>query len=769
MSLWTHGQKKYTISGYVREEQSGELLLGVNIYIPGTQTGTVSNNYGFYSITLPEGPINLTYSYVGYAPQNKKFTLSKDTIISVNLESQNQLQGVEIVGSNERISDDVQMSIVKVPIKQVREIPALLGEKDVFKVLQLMPGVRSGSEGNSGLYVRGGGPDQNLIILDDATVYNAYHLFGFFSVFNGDALKSVELMKGGFPSRYGGRLSSVLDISMKDGNRKEFGGEASVGLISSRLMLEGPIIKDKASFIVSGRRTYLDVVSQPIIRLVGDGESLGYYFYDLNAKANYELDGKNRFYLSTYFGRDKFFAGIKDRDFEEDYQLYWQNFTVTARWNHVYNNKLFGNTSLIYSRYRFNVGMQTSEIGGDNFELDYFSGIEDIGLKWDMNYIPANQHYIRFGAMSTRHVFTPSAAAIKGTGLPDDLEAFAKKIIGVESALYVEDEMKFSRMKLNLGIRLTHFNVNSENYYSLEPRVLYSYMINEDLSIKASYTYMNQYIHLLSTTGISLPIDLWVPSTELVAPKKSHQIAAGFAKDFTDPNFSLSIEGYYKTMGNIIAYKEGASFLEVGAFENNQEFQYEDAVTTGEGYSYGAEFLLQRKYGKLTGWVGYTLSWTIHQFDDLNFGEEFFARHDRRNDVSLVVIYQPSEKITLSGSWVYGSGDAITLPKAEYLAPVHDPVFDNMPFYSRYVQDYGARNDFRMAPYHRLDFGVQFHKKLKKNRLRTWEVSVYNVYNRANPFFYYLGSDFRAGNYQTVLKQVSLFPIIPSVSYYLKF
>lgn len=769
--LQIYAQKNHTISGYIREKGSGELLLGVNIYIQGTQTGTVSNNYGFYSITLPEGNVNLTYSYIGFDKVVKHIFLVKDTILNVNLDNINELTGVEIVGDRtNRISDDVQMSVVSVPIKQIKEIPVLLGERDVFKVLQLMPGVRSGGEGSSGLYVRGGGVDQNLIILDDAPVYNAYHLFGFFSVFNGDALKSIELLKGGFPARYGGRLSSVLDINMKDGNREEFGGEGSIGLISSRLLLEGPIKKKKSSFLISGRRTYLDILTLPFQNAANIGGFAGYYFYDLNAKVNYEIDDKNRFYLSTYFGRDKFYAGYDDVNTAEEFRLYWQNFTATARWNHLFNNKLFANTSLIYSRYKFDVGVAlTDKVNKQDYSLDYLSGIEDMGIKYDLNYIPKSNHYIRMGAAITRHYFTPSAVVLKGTGLPNDLEGFAKKITAYESAIYAEDEIKSGRSKVNFGMRLTHFYVNTKSYFNAEPRLLYAFMINEDLSFKGAYTFMNQYIHLLSTTGISLPIDLWVPSTDIVAPKQSHQVALGLAKDFQKKAFSVSLEAYYKTMTNIIAYKQGASFLEVGLFDPNKEFSYEESVTSGDGYSYGSELLIQRKFGQLTGWIGYTLSWTKYQFDDLNNGKEFFPRHDRRNDVSVVVIYQPSEKLTISSTWVYGSGDAITLQRAEYRGVLNSAIPDQYYSNNRTLTDFGSMNGFRMAPYHRLDFGVQFHKQLRKNRKRTIELSVYNVYNRANPYFYYLGEEQSGTGYITVLKQISLFPLIPSISYYLKF
>jgi len=765
--------KNITISGYVREDGSRELLIGVNIYIKGTQTGTTTNNYGFYSFTFPAQAAEVVFSYVGYTAQTLKKNFDKDLEKNIFLKSSNDLSEVEVHGDrDERIANKASMSVVSIPVKQVRDIPALLGEKDVFRVLQLMPGIRGGSEASSGLYVRGGGPDQNLIILDDAPVYNAMHLFGFFSVFNGDAIKSIEMYKGGFPARYGGRLSSVIDMSLKDGNKQDFGGEASIGLLSSRLLLEGPIVKNKSSFMVSGRRTYADAVIRPFMN--SSEGTVGYYFYDLNAKVNYEISDKDRIFLSGYFGRDKFSGGFKGDNNSEDYKLYWENATSTLRWNHQFTNKLFSNTSLIYSNYHFIIDVE-HKAKSDFFHLNYKSGIRDFALKSDFTWVPNAKHYIRTGFVVTNHLFTPSAVVIEVSNQKVDKNV--QELNSIESAVYFEDEWKIMpQMKMNAGIRLSNFIHKSKSYFGFEPRILLSYMFTDVFSIKASYAVMNQNVHLLTSSGVGLPTDLWVPATDIIGPQHSSQFAIGLARDFLDPSFTISLEGYYKSMKNIISYKEGSSFLMIEDPNNNKtDFHYEDAVTVGDGYSAGLELLIQRKFGKLTGWIGYTLSYTKYKFDELNNGKEFFPRHDRRHDFSIVGIYKLNETVTLSATWVYGTGDAITLAQSRYSAHTHNPMGNsNVDIYkqfsyfdSRYANHYNDKNSFRMESYHRLDIGVQFHKKLKKGRERTIEVSLYNAYNHYNPFFYYT-----AYNYQTnenELRQVTLFPILPSVSYYLKF
>jgi hypothetical protein len=759
-------QSRYTVSGYVREAGSRELLIGVNVYLPGATTGTTTNTYGFYSLTLPAADsVTVVFSYVGYATASRTVPLRKNVELNVDLAAGQVLQEVVVESTREKVSETPQMSTLDIPIKQIKIIPALLGEKDVLKVLQLMPGVQKGSEGSSGLYVRGGGPDQNLIILDDATVYNAYHLFGFFSLFNGDALKSVELTKGGFPARYGGRLSSVLEMNMKEGSKEELHGEGGIGIISSRLTLESPIQKGKSSFILSGRRTYIDALVRPFIP---EGDA-GYYFYDLTAKVNHDFGRKDKLYLSGYFGQDRFFVQDKFDGGRSKVGFNWGNATGTLRWNHLFNDKLFANTSLIFSNYQFRIYQDEESSNGDEFALDYRSGIRDVGIKQDWDFFPSPRHSVKFGLSSTYHRFTPSAIVVKDS----QINEFTREVQAIdvaESGLYAEDTWRpLDRLRLNAGFRLSHYATEGRQYLRPEPRLAVSYTLMEDLSAKASYAQMNQYVHLLSNTGIGLPTDLWVPTTARVAPQQSRQVAAGLAKDFTERGLQLTLEGYYKKMDNIIGYREGASFLLIeDGPESAGQVNWEDNVTAGQGWSYGAELLLQKKAGRFSGWVGYTLSWTQLQFDELNFGRKYYARYDRRHDLSLVGIYEISPRITLSGTWVYGTGNAITMPLSQYQAPEHEPGPGGRYWSS--VNDYGPKNSFRMAAYHRLDFGIQFHKKMKRHE-RTWEFSLYNAYSRQNPFFYYIDSQYNdtTNENKAILKQISLFPIIPSFSYNFKF
>ncbi len=766
-------QKKYSISGYVREKESRELLPGVNIYLPNLKVGTITNNYGFYSIVLPEGVYEVVYSFVGYDHVVQSIELKANKLVDVELTGIT-LQEVVISGEKgQRISESTDMSMISLPVQQIKQLPSLLGEKDVFKALQLLPGVQKGSEGNSGIYVRGGGPDQNLIILDDAPVYNASHLFGFFSIFNGDALKSVELIKGGFPARYGGRLSSVIEMTMKDGNKQKFSGEAGIGLISSRLVLEGPIKKNVSSFIVSGRRTYIDALIRPFMTRE---ERAGYYFYDLNAKVNYDIGPKDRVYLSGYFGRDKFNVVTKYGDNErEEGGLYWQNATATARWNHLFGSRVFSNTSLIYSQYTLSIYNYTKE-NQNAYTLKYSSGIRDLSAKYDLEYNASPFYHLKTGFSLTNHMFAPRAIVER-----DDANQVYKNdktnYESLEGGVYLENNLTFSEnLKANAGVRLSTFVADNKNYMALEPRFVMNLRLMNNLSVKAGYAEMNQYIHLLSNTGIGLPTDLWVPSTTRVEPQHSKQISAGIAKDFTDSDVTVTVEGYYKLSDKILGYKPGASFLALDDPTEAEAFTWEDNVTAGSGTSYGAEFLIHKKTGKLNGWVGYTLSWTKLKFDELNFGKEFWARYDRRHDISVVAIYNIKPSINFSATWVYGTGNAITLPLGDYPAITHNPLegsgipTGSSPWnpYFNYVTDYGEMNSSRMKPYHRLDFAFQF-IKIRERYQRTWEVGFYNAYNRKNPFFYFIDEEYDNNTVTTKLKQVSIFPVIPSVTYSIKF
>lgn len=786
--LGAWAQSSMTLSGYVREKDSKELLPGVSVYVENSTTGSVTNAYGFYSISLKKSESQrIVFSYVGYETLTETVKTSSDYTLNMELTPGNELDEVLISAKtqNERISEQVQMSKIAIPIDQIKKVPALLGEKDVLKVLQLMPGVQSGSEGQAGLYVRGGGPDQNLLILDDATVYNANHLFGFFSVFNGDALKSVELTKGGFPARYGGRLSSVIDMQLKDGSKDKLHGEGGIGLIASRLTLEGPLTKNKkASFLISGRRTYLDILAQPFIaKTFKDPDNpsskgkTGYFFHDINAKLNYDFGQKDKLYLSGYFGQDKFYLNQRNNSSSDKSNVGWGNKTATLRWNHLFTPKLFSNTSLIFSHFKFSIdneSISSTEADTTSYGLNYQSSVRDIGIKTDYDFYLNTSNSIKFGISLTNHLFRPSAAVFKNDyfgQLPGNLSN--GDFISTEGGAYLEDVYQATKnLKINAGLRLSYFQSRGKTYLRPEPRAALAWKWAKDLSFKASYARMNQYVHLLSNTGIGLPTDLWVPTTDRVAPQQSEQVAVGFAKDLPAKNLIFSLEGYYKDMNQIINYKEGASFMSLDGDIGNL-VDWQDQITTGRGWSYGLELLIQKKVGRYSGWIGYTWSKTQWQFAELNQGKVFFPRYDRRNDISLVGIYELNKHITLSGTWVYGTGNALTLPMAQFYTPFDiQSIYPigNYNFKYRENTYYGSKNSFRAEAYHRLDLAIQLHKQKKKHE-RTWEFGLYNAYNRKNPFYYQIKTsesetDFTSKN---KLQRVSLFPVVPSFSYQFKF
>ena len=762
-------QNKQTLSGFVKETNSQETLPGAIIKVKGTETFVTTNEYGFYSLSLPPGSYELEVYFPGYV-SDKKFSLSMngDQKMDLDIAPQNTLEEVTVSAQSGQVAN-LRMGTHQLDIDQIKNVPALLGEKDVFKVIKLLPGVQKGQEGSSGFNVRGGGVDQNLIILDDAVVYNASHLFGFFSVFNGDALKGVELIKGGYPAKYGERLSSVLNMTMKEGDKEKIKGEYGIGLLSSRATIEGPIVKNKASFLLSGRRTYADLLARPILKAAGESPA-GYFFYDFNAKVNYTINDRNSIYLSGYFGRDKFYINFKDRYAEssEKSSFSWGNATGTFRWNSVLSPKLFGNLTVNYSNYNMSVYMK-EQYGSERYIMEYLSSIDDIGAKYDLSYYAGDRHTIKTGYKITRHLFKPSVfTTIENQ---DKKVNKADDYISWENNIYIDDEWKISKvLAANLGLRGSSFSTNGKTYFNLEPRASVRYLLNEQSSVKASYTVMNQYMHLVSSTGINMPTDLWIPATDRVAPQRAIQYSAGLFRDLKIKNqtFNLSLEGYYKDMSNIVSYKEGASFMTLDdPTAEGKSITFEDNVTSGTGKSYGAELMLQKQKGRLTGWLSYTLSWTKFHFADINNGEWYYPRHDRRHDLNLVGFYDINKKIRLNALFTFATGNPVALPRYKANLTGDIPVDGNLSNQDVYERSlYSNKNDYRTEAYHRMDVGIQFMKQKRKG-VRTWELSFYNVYNRQNPFFYNTESASASGE-QKVYKY-TIFPFIPSITYSFKF
>ena len=764
--------KKYTISGYVKEKGSLESLPGVAVYIPSIDKGIITNGYGFYSITIDAGTYEIIYRYVGFDGIKKTISLNKD-IQHDQLLSESTIQLEEVTISAELLekeSKNSQMSLIKITSKSIQDIPALFGEKDALKALQLLPGVQSGSEGNNALYVRGGGPDQNLFILDDATIYNASHIFGFLSIFNGDALKTIDLYKGGFPARFGGRLSSVVNMGMKDGNKEETHGKIKVGLVSTSGLIEGPINKGKTSFLISARQAHAGFIASALTNTPNTSKSA--YFYDVNAKINHEFSKTDKIYLSGYFGQDKFTYKSNNNQLKSpssyESALSWGNSTTTLRWNHQFSQKMFANTALIYSGYHLT---STSEdnVGKEKSTQGFKSDIQDYGAKFDIDFFPNIDHAIKFGVSATSHTFRPNTFRTQNS--EDSTSTLSKQTLNsIEAAAYIEDDTRlFNRINLNIGFRFSYFKEKTKPYYRPETRIAIGYELPNDLSIKASYAIMNQYIHLLSSTGTGISTDLWVSSTDRIKPQRSEQIAVGLVKDLKN-HVSISVEGYLKNSTNVISYKDGATFLTViedGDIKDSEieQFSWEDNITTGDATSYGIElFIKKKKIGKFNGWLGYTLSKTELQFDELNNGEKFLARYDRRHDISLVGIYNLSKNITLSATWVFGTGNRFTLPVRKH------NVINILGVSGGGVFQYDQRNNFKTDDFHRLDISLQM-KKEKRKFTRTWEFGIYNVYYKHNTFFYYESSKFGNDGITVVgtLKKVSLFPILPSVSYILEF
>ena len=795
--------QSHTISGYVTDAKSQETLLGASVYDANTMKGSVTNNFGYYTLKLGDGPLRLRASFVGYEPFEAVFELHGDTVINMALSQSNQLNEVTVTArAMESNVKGTQMSAIELPVMQLKKVPALFGESDVIKALQLLPGVQSGAEGSAGMYVRGGGPDENLILLDGVPLYNVNHAAGFFSAFNSDAIKNVTLYKGSFPARFGGRLSSVVDVRMKDGDMYEYHGNASIGLIASKVNVEGPIIKGKTSFNLSFRRTYYDLITAPLVNILAKRETesgknrawAGYYFYDLNLKVNHKFSDKDRLFFSLYSGDDKVYVNMK---YSEDYyssyygesqsleklnlDWKWGNRVAALRWNHVIQPNLFMNVTGAYTQYRHKMGgdyssetIHPQSSYSESMGLDMHSGIYDFSGKADFDYKPFENHDVKFGANLTHHTYRPTTTAIHlketedgQTGYAFDSATNDAHIRALETDLYIEDNWSINNFfKLNAGLHYSTFSVDHKTYQSLQPRVSLRALVTESFSLKAGYADMSQYIHLLSSNAISLPTDLWVPVTGNVIPMKAHQIAVGAFYDWK--GFEFSVEGYYKKMKNVMEYKDGSSFFTL------DQSDWQDKVVMGDGWSYGIELFAQKQVGKLTGWVGYTWAHADRLFNrpgqELNFGEVFPAKYDRRHDLNIVLMYEFNDRIDVGATWIYSSGNCATLPLQGYhglnIGYVDTPYPDD-------IQHIESRNNYRFNSYQRLDLVANFHKQ-KKHCERIFSINIYNTLCHNNPFIvipreyntYYAETD----TYEKtkVLRQICIFPIIPTVSWQYK-
>jgi len=774
-SFFSIAQENFTISGTLKDASTGEDIIGARVIaleVPGK--GAITNTYGFYSFTLPKGTYTIQYKSLGFMIQEVKVDLNQDIVKNLELETEAKVTDVVYI-TTEREDENItsgEMGVEKISMKDVETIPVIFGEKDIFKTMQLMPGVKSAGEGNSGFYVRGGGSDQNLILLDGAPVYNASHLLGFFSVFNSDALKDVKLYKGGAPAEFGGRLSSVMDIKMKEGNSKQFAFSGGIGVISSRLTIEGPIVKDKGSFIISARRTYADVFLK-----LSKNESLNksiLYFYDLNAKANYKFGKKDRIFLSGYFGRDKF-------GFSDQFGFDWGNSTGTLRWNHIYSDKLFGNTSVVFSNYNYKI-----KFGGGTETFEIGSQIQDINVKEDFDWYINTNNTFKFGVNFIHHTFKPGEIET-GEGISFELNDIQNRF-SVESSAYIQNEQKIkSRMVLIYGLRFDNFtqigpgdfytydldgNVTDtasfddwkpvKSYNGLSPRVSMSFIINEKSSVKASYGRTYQFLHLISNTTSSSPTDIWLPSSSNIKPEIADQIAVGYFRNFKDNTYEFSAEFYYKAMQNTIDYRDGA--------EVTLNPTVEGELLYGIGRAYGAELLFRKRKGKITGWIAYTISRTERLFDEVNNKTWYPARQDRLHDISIVGIYSINERLNVSATWVYYTGNAVTFPSGKYEID------------GQVVNYYTERNGYRMPDYHRLDIGVTLYdkkfktitdvdtgqeKEVPKRWEGSWNFSVYNAYARENAYSISFQENVETGKTEAV--QLALFKIIPSITYNFKF
>lgn len=762
------------ISGYVKDSATGEALIGATVSIPALKMGVATNSKGFFSINNTSKQ-TVQISYLGYVTKNME--AQPGQVLYVNL-SQTGVQVKEAVVSTDRNNKNVastEMSRVELTGEQIKALPVIFGEPDILKAITLLPGIKSGGEGGTGFYVRGGGPDQNLVLMDDAVIYNPSHLLGFLSVFNTDAVKNMEIIKGGMPANYGGRLSSILNVNLLEGDEHKYKVNGGVGLIASRLMVEGPIKKGKSAFMIAARRTYIDALVKPF--LTTEQKANGYYFYDANFKIHTHLNEKNKLILSAYYGRDIFTFKSPANSLVK-FNIGWGNAAISLKWYHSFSSKLYCNTSVIYNSYNLK---NTFEFGDNGFQLS--SGLSDWNIKHDYYYTPNNKHKIKFGAHYTFHTFTPGIAT--GQVGTIKIDETINKQLAHETAVYALDEYKIGlKLTVNVGLRLVSFTqvgpytetlFDEQNveigkgksygnfepivtYNGLEPRFAATYLFNASNSIKASYTRTLQFLHLATTSGAQFPADLWIPSSQLVKPQIANQYAIGYFKNFNENAYETSIEAYYKPMRNQIEFKPGADLF----FNQNLEQE----VISGKGTAYGIEFFAKKKFGNLTGWFGYTWSKATRQFDELNYGNTFLYRYDRTHDLSLVASYKINNKWSSTLVFVYGTGNMATLPTGRYAYRAGYDIEKNEPRFV-FIDLYDKVNFYRLPTYHRLDISFTYLQKQTEKFESSWNFSIYNVYNRANPYFIYFVPDLEALKVRAYM--VYLFPILPSVAWNFKF
>jgi CarboxypepD_reg-like domain/TonB-dependent Receptor Plug Domain len=758
-----------SISGYVYDSKSKESLADVTIWENKTKQSTTTNIYGFFNLSLdasaPGLPYKVLVSFVGYKKDTLVIQQAKDTIVNVLLESANTLGEVIITSGRTPIEEQKVSGVVEIPIAQIRTMPAMGGERDIIKAYQFMPGIQQGSEGKSSLIVRGGSNDQNLILLDGVPLYYINHLGGFVSLFNDDAINTSKIYKGGFPANYGGRLSSVMDVGMKDGSGEKLRGDISAGVISSKVLLEGPLKKDTSTFMVSGRRFMYDLIGRPVSKSLLN-TAIGYTFYDLNIKWNYKFSGRNRLYCSVYNGDDKIISNYADKSTgtENKFAQKWGNTLFALRWNHLYGNAVWGNLIVAYTKYRF-INSLSSKTGqdGNSFssQYDFYSGIQDLSITKNLEIYLSDKMKFTAGASITRQLFEPCVTTVNAKENNEttlDTVLNKNNLSAIQSALYIEYRIKLNKLTVNAGVRVVAYAIQKNNFYYTEPRVQLHYALPHSSAIKASCTHMNQFIHLLTGNSEGMPVEFWVPATSKAAPGNSKQLSLSFVKTLF-VKYDLSLELYKKNLSNLIAFKEGATY-----FSTNKN--WEDKIENkGKGTVYGLEILLQKQIGKTTGWISYTLSKSTRTFTHINNGKTYPDIYDRRHQFNLVYTRKVNEKIDFAFNWVFQTGQPLDLPVARYTLPVS---FNSTSSNPHLIYVYAEKNSLRMLPYHRLDVGINF-KKVKRRGLRTWNISVYNVYNRMNPYYYYFSYYQVNGIWKARLMQKSLFPIMPSVNYSFRF